>query len=93
MSPCTAKELTSNATTILKEGRGHLSKIVVNMPGSGSIRVFDGTDSDGTAIVGGAGAVALPAAGTALAYDCEFYNGLCVITSGMTAGSVTVVFS
>jgi hypothetical protein len=88
----TYKELTANGTFTLKATAGHLVSIIVNLPGGGSMQVFDNTSAAAPAIMGGSAAIALPAAGSNLKYDCDFYTGLTIVISGMTSGSITVNF-
>jgi len=84
------KELNSNATTVIKTRPGYLQGIQVNNAGSAwTLQVFDNITNSGTAI-GGATAFTVPAAGQSLNYDCHFSTGLTIVTSGTTAGSITV---
>lgn len=87
------KELNANGTFNLAVQQGILHKIVVNVPGGATIQVFDNASgaASGPAIVG-ATAAALPAAGSVLAYEASFSNGLVIVIATMTSGSVTVVF-
>lgn len=85
-------ELTANGTTTVKTGPGVLLGIVVNLPGAGTIRIFDNTAASGRAIAGGAAAFALPAAGSYLPYNCSFYTGLTVVIASMTTGSISLIF-
>lgn len=79
--------ITSNATTVVKTGRGHLSKIVVNNPGTTWVlTVYDNTAGSGTKI-----ATIAVTAGQPLHYDLVFDNGLTIVSSGATPGDVTVV--
>lgn len=87
------QEINAAGTFTVKSGPGFLHRIVVNAPGGATIRIYDNTAASGTAIVGGAAAVAIPAAGSLLDYDVNFQIGLTIVIATMTAGSITVSFA
>lgn len=98
LTPGFFKEFTANSAGVaVKASPGVLRKLVVNLPGSATIRLYDSPDGSGltaaTAIVGGGAATALPAAGSVLNFDCNFLNGLWIIIAGVTTTSFTVVFN
>lgn len=99
LGACTYYELTANGTKTIVTGAGHLLKVVVNLPASGTMQIFDNTSAavpsgGNPGIAGSSTAFSLPAAGTQLPFDCEFYRGLTIVIANMgSGGSVTVVFS
>lgn len=83
------QEINGNGTYKLKIGPGYLQGVTVNLPGSGTIQIFDNVAGSGTAIAG-ATAFALPAAGSFLDYDVNFNTGLTIVIASMVTGSITV---
>ena len=88
-------EITDKSTHVLKTGAGYFQGYVVNAAGSSwTIQIFDditASSPKGT-IAGGSAAVAMQAAGSTMAYDVHFSNGLTIVTAGTTAGSITVAW-
>jgi hypothetical protein len=87
----TYKEIVANGTYLLKTGAGFLNRIVVNAPGGGSIQIADAL-TNVAPYIAGATAFALPAAGSTLNYQVNYYTGLTIVITGMTSGSITVSF-
>jgi hypothetical protein len=85
-------ELTSMGTHTVKSLPGFLNKVVVNVPGGATIQIYDGTVAEGTAIAG-ATAFDLPAAGSVLSYQVNFYASLVIVLAGGTGTSITVSFA
>lgn len=86
------REINSNATTQLRTGVGFLDRVTVNNAGSAwTLQIFDNTTCAAPAIAG-ATAFTVPAAGSNLLYNVTFNSGLCLLTAGTTAGSITVSF-
>ena len=93
--PVTASylELKANGTTTVKGSQGFLSRIIVNNAGSAwTMQIFDNTSAAVPAIAG-ATAFTVPAAGSTMAFECNFFTGLTIVLAGTTAGSITVVFA
>lgn len=79
--------ITSNTTTAIKTSAGTLHRLVVNNPGSAWVaEIYDGTNSD--AVI----AIADLVSGS-LEYGLALSTGLTVVTSGTTAGDLTVVYN
>jgi hypothetical protein len=85
-------ELTTQTTHTVKASPGFLNDIVVNAPGGATIQIYDGTVAAGTAIAGST-PFALPAAGTSLRYETNFYTSLVIVLAGGTGTSITVSFA
>ena len=87
-------EITDKATHVVKTGAGYFQGIVVNNAGTTwTVQIFDDIKtSSPIATIAGATAFAVPAAGSTLAYDVHFSNGLTIVTAGTTAGSITVSY-
>ncbi len=82
----TPTNVSTNTTTNIKSGAGFLHRITVNNPGSSwTITVYDSTSGSGTKL-----ATITPSLVGSLEYDVEFTTGLTVVTSGTTAGDITV---
>jgi hypothetical protein len=80
----------ANATTTHKSGAGVLRRITINDPGSAwVVNVYDNTAGSGTLI-----ATIKPSASLygPFEYHARFSTGLTTVTSGTTAGSLTVVW-
>lgn len=87
------REINTSTSTQLRIGAGFLWSVVINNNGSSwDFQIFDNTACSGTAIVGGAGIVVVPAGGSTLLYNVNFNTGLCVLTTGATPGSMTVSY-
>jgi hypothetical protein len=88
------QELVTNASFLIKSGAGYLQGIVVNAATgtSPTIQVWDNVSAAAPAIAGGTAAFAVPAAGSALVYDCHFSKGLFIVIGGTFSGSLTVSF-
>lgn len=83
-----ATHVASNATTTVKQGPGVLERIVVNNPGSSwTCTVYDSTTGSGAVI-----AALTPGSIGTLEFDAIFVNGLTLVTSGTTAGDLTVIW-
>lgn len=98
LTPGFFKEFTANSAGVaIKASPGTLRKIIVTLPGAATIRLYDSSDGTGlsaaTAIIGGAAATALPAAGSVLNFDCNFLNGLWIVVASVATTSFTVVFN
>lgn len=73
----------------VKGSPGTLHKVVVNNPGSAFvITLYDNTAASGSEI-----AVISPTAVGTIEYEANFATGLYVVTSGTTAGDITLVYS
>lgn len=85
------KNITSSATTVIKSGVTVLHRVVVNNPGSTwVVAIYDNTAGSGATV-----ATLSPetAGGGDFEYETSLSNGLTVVTSGTTAGDITVVYS
>lgn len=92
-------EIAANATTQVKVGSGTLASIIITNAGtSWNFRILDGT-ANGSSVNSGYGAiaggtkVAVPAAGTPLYFNCGFSQGLVIVTSDGSPGSLTVTYA
>lgn len=84
------KNITTSATTVIKSGVTVLHRVVVNNPGSTwTVAIYDNTAGSGSTV-----ATISPetAGGGNFDYDAGLSNGLTVVTSGTTAGDITVVY-
>lgn len=81
------KNITANATTVVKSSQGRLHAVTINNKGStGVVTLYDNASAaSGTKI----GTLTLTAETTQL-YDVSFANGLTVVTSGSV--DITVSF-
>lgn len=83
--------ISTNDTTVVKEGAGWLKYITVNTSGASSntITVYDNTAGSGTKIATIDGTMA---EGT-LHYEVEFSTGLTIVTATGTAANITVSYA
>lgn len=88
-SPLTAKPvcITTATTTLVKSGPGAVDSVVVGKAQAGAaMTVYDGLDNTGTVLaivdLNNFGAFTPPS-------PVAFLKGLCVVTTGLTTGSVT----
>ena len=87
-----AINLTSNATTVVKNNTGLLHTIVINKIGASSntLAFYDGLSSSGTLL----GTIDTTiAAGPCRIYDIFFRTGLTIVMGTGTAADVTVCYS
>lgn len=87
----TYAHIASNTTTVLSPNPGViLNKIVINAAGTtwGPITIFDSTTGSGAVV----GVISSPTVGGCFHYEATLNNGLTIVTSGGTAGDMTVVF-
>jgi hypothetical protein len=82
------KNITSNASTQVKTGSGFLHSITTNNAGSTeTLTVYDNSSCTAPAIA----TTGTVTAGT-LTYDVQFFTGLCITSTGTTAGNFTVSY-
>ena len=81
--------ISSNATTQVKTGSGILHRIVVNKIGTDW--VIDVYDDTGVGTSNQIASITPTQTGT-LEYGIKFNNGLKIVTSGTTAGDITVIW-
>lgn len=75
--------INTNTTTSIKTSAGILNSICINNPGSAWVV----TVNDGANPI----AIITPSTGQdSMVYECSFINGLSVVTTGTTPGSITV---
>lgn len=82
------KNISSNATNVLKYGAGRLHRIIVNNPTNNAITVYDNTAGSGTII-----ATIDPDTGSTpftLEYQCPFFVGLTIVTAG--SPNLTIIY-
>lgn len=80
--------ITTNATTLVKSGRGALARIVVGNAGSAwQAVVYDGIDATGQKIA----TISLNVT-EELEFDVAVQTGITVVTSGTTPGDLTVIW-
>ncbi len=84
-------EINATGTYKLKASAGYLQGVQVNLPGAGTIQIFDNITNSAPAIAG-ATAFLLPAAGSFMNYDCHFSTGLTIVIASMSGGTITVSF-
>lgn len=73
------------ATTVVKAGSGFLHSITLNTPvASGVITVYDNASGAGATIATITLPATLIAGAQTFVYDCQFNNGLTIITNGLT---------
>lgn len=90
MSAAAYKNITANATTVVKTGVSILHAVVVNNPGTTwVITMYDNTAGSGSLI----GTLTSPVSGGQYEYHASLSNGLTIVTSGTTAGDITVVYA
>lgn len=83
--------ITTNATTVVKDGAGTLTGIVVNAIGtSETVTVYDAADADGTAIF--TFALTGLAVGTKINIGAAMGTGITVKTAGSAACDITVLY-
>jgi hypothetical protein len=88
-----AKNITSDATTVLKTAKGVLHEICINKYGaSGTIAVYDGVSTSGLLL----GTITETAtvtsqAPTCVMHDIAFQNGLTIVT-GTAPHDLTVIY-
>lgn len=82
--------IATNTTTVVKSGAGILKRIVLGVIGSGDAQavVYDNTAGSGTQIT----TIALGVAPVTLEFDARFATGLTIVTSGTSAGNITVIY-
>lgn len=85
--------ISTNTTTTVKSGAGHLKAITVGTKGASSntMTVYDNTAGSGDII-----AVIDTTGGSAeqtFHFDCEFTNGLTIVTATGTAAKATIIYS
>jgi hypothetical protein len=76
----TAKNITSNATTVISARPCYLSHIVVNGGTMGAISIWDNSATGGTVVA----TIASPLAGQHYVYDAAMVYGLKVVTADNT---------
>lgn len=83
------KNITGNATTVVKSGAGTLKGIVFNTPGTlSSMVLYDNTSGSGTKI----GTINTTLGQNSLSYEVAFTTGLTIVTSGTLAADATVSY-
>jgi hypothetical protein len=86
----TYKNITGNATTVIKSGAGILKRITFNTPGTLSqMVVYDNSSGSGNKI----GTINTTLGQATLDYDVSFSTGLTIVTTGTLAADVTVVYN
>lgn len=83
--------ITGDATTVVKSGRGYLHTITLNAPTATEvITIYDNTAGSGTKI----GTITVPASPqpVTLKYDVAFWTGLTIVTATATS-DITVSFA
>lgn len=89
VSSFTFTNITTLATTVVKDGQGVFKKITFNKTGTTDvITLYDGITAGGRLIATITGGVV----GNAFDYDVRFNRGLTVVTSGGAAGDYTISF-
>jgi len=84
----TYKNLSANATTVLKTGGGSLQSIVINAFGAGNtITIYDNTSAVAPVI-----ATFVASADGVYTYNLDFQTGLTIVLSGGVASNVTIVY-
>lgn len=95
------KNITGNATTVVKPGPGFLGGICLNNNASnGAAVIYDNTAGSGTIIatlnIGSPGGGLLSSNGVPgpilLPFQCQFGTGLTIVTSGSTTNDLTALF-
>ena len=83
------QNITTDATTTLKSGKGYLHTVCVNTPAAtGTITIYDNTAGSGTKI----GTItSFASVSGCFTYDVAFWTGLTVVTA-TAAPDVTVTF-
>lgn len=96
LSPASAQQaifqyqnITTDATTVVKSGKGYLHTICINTPAAtGTITIFDNTAASGTKI----GTItSFASVGGCFTYDVAFWTGLTIVTA-TAAPDITVSF-
>ena len=85
------KNITTQATTVVKIGEGKLHAIALNEPtATTTIAIYDGVDTDGTLI----GTVTIPAdpQPSTIIFDVAFSTGLTIVT-GTADSDITVSYN
>lgn len=81
--------INTNTNTVLKQNPAFLHTVVINAQGTSEVlTIFDNTACSGTVIA----AITLAATDQFFLYDVQTNVGLCVTSSGTTAGDYTVSF-
>lgn len=85
------RNLTANATTVVKSGAGLLKGIFVNSLGTGtaSITVYDNTAASGTKIATINAALLIGP----FEYEATFTTGLTVVVASLLPPDITVIYS
>jgi hypothetical protein len=85
-----AKNITTNATTVVKTGSGHLHAVCINTKGAtaNTLTLFDNTAGSGTKL----GTFDTTAATGCLLLDVVFLTGLTAVTAAGTAADLTLSF-
>lgn len=84
--PYSYRNVTTDATTIVKASQGTLRAVVVNKPGTtATVTLYDNTAASGTKI-----ATLSPTAAGTVVYDVSFAIGLTAVTTG--GADLTFVF-
>lgn len=84
------KNITTDATTVVKAGPGLLHTININTPvATGTITIYDGLNASGTKI--GTYTIASSPSPSSVTYDVSFGVGLTIVT-GTEAMDITVSF-
>lgn len=83
------KNITADATTVLKASAGYLHTVCVNTPAAtGTITIYDNTAGSGTKI----GTItSFASVGGCFTYDVAFWTGLTIVTA-TAAPDITVSF-
>lgn len=83
------KNITTKTTTLVATGLHRLHAVRINTAGSADVvKVYDGTDATGYLIC----TITAAPVGADLDYDVPVTTGICVVTSGTTAGDYTITF-
>lgn len=82
--------ITSNATTVVKPSAGFFHGITINQPGSADwqVQMYDGLSAASGTLIGTLKNFSSPN----YVYDVQFNVGLTLVTSGTTAGDITVAW-
>lgn len=85
------KNISTNATTVVKIGSGVLHSIIINDAGvsANTATVYDNTAGSGTVIA----TIDTVTTGGTLDYGCDFSTGLTIVTATGTAANITVIYS
>lgn len=87
----TYKNISSNATTVVKSGAGYLGTITINTKGAtaNTATVYDNTAGSGTVIA----TIDTTGGAVTLTFNAKFATGLTVVTATGTAANITVCYS